>query len=862
MLFMGISCISAENIGNNTELSIIDGATDEIISVDNQVEDSLETGECNILSDSTSSKDVESWDELNDALAVNDSVSTVYIKSNLTPGNQIIINHNVTIIGSANTHIGGSNPNNITNYNDLLFLSNSNASSIILKDIKFQNCGGNTLIKFDGNGNYVLENCTFENITASGTKQVIVHLNYGVCDIIDCTFEKCYTDYGAVSNYKPGIETDLVHMVVRGTTFKNNHASTEPGAINNCGQLIVYDSTFENNEAFWWAGAIHTHYNANTTIVRSNFRNNLAGWNGGALYTYSYLTVINSTFIGNNATTNTGGGAIGASTYMSTPHVIIENSEFENNIALTGNGGAIVISSGTLTVENSVFNNNSALKLNGGAISSSNGCTATISNCNFTNNTANITVSKGGAIYATGDGALNVYYSKFITNNANQGNDIAYHYTTKRTNRAFLTYENNEFWGINNASGSIYAYDTHYLIVSESNNSFNNIDQYVVPSEENNTNDNTTNDTNGTGVDVIEIPVGTHRGDVDWSVDLGGALSGTPVISGDYIIIPASHTLYCYTVDGDYVWNVTNEYNCFHEVLVVDDVIFAPCSGDKLYILDLENGSSLTNNNIYQGSSLYAPVMDAYGNVYIASEYGYGANRNLWITVVTYENDDYVYSHSILEINNISNGSPALLSQPVVSDSGYLFINTINGLMICDLSDGSLAMNIIEGAVSNIAVDNYNGIYYVLMNNSGYAGVLFTNSYLSSPNGFYMDNIGEILIIDGYNYNCLYTVTDDGYIYFINNVMYGEDYGCLYGNDDFHVNHVSSAMVAYDGLLYLGDDAGLLWVIDTTCGDSATIDDYLVWAFDTNSSIVGGMLVEDDYVYIGTEDGTFYALTY
>jgi hypothetical protein len=56
-------------------------------------------------------------------------------------------------------------------------------------------------------------------------------------------------------------------MYVYGTTFRNNYAGVEPGAINNCGHLTVYDSTFEDNSAAMWAGAIHTHTNANATIL-------------------------------------------------------------------------------------------------------------------------------------------------------------------------------------------------------------------------------------------------------------------------------------------------------------------------------------------------------------------------------------------------------------------------------------------------------------------------------------------------------------------------------------------------------------------------------------------------------------------
>lgn len=794
IFLVGISCVSAESADDTNDLST--GDADDVISVDESLDDDIGIDENQELLESDSSATVTTWNELNGNVSGDTGPSIVNIGANLTPGNQVTINHDVTIVGSAGTHIGGSNSSNMASYNNILFLSTKQGLSITLKNIKFQNCGGNTLIKFAGNGNYVLDNCTFENITANSTKQVIVHLNWGNCNITNCTFEKCYTDYGAVSNFKSDYEPNKVHMVVRETTFKNNYASTEPGAINNCGQLIVYDSTFENNEAFWWAGAIHTHFNANTTIVRSIFRNNHAGWNGGALYTYSYLTVLNSTFIANVADGVVSGGAIAGSNYVTNPKVVVNNSVFMYNVAN----------------------------------------------------------QKGGAISIWDAGYLKVYNSRFVNNTeGNHLNAISYSYSGSSSTAAYLVYINNTFVGPNNASGSV-TYGNSYLNVINESNNFIDSGSYIEPGEDNTT--NTTNDTNGTGGDVIEIPVGTHMGDVEWSVDLGGALSGTPVISGDYIIIPASHTLYCYTVDGDYVWNVTNEYNCFHEVLVNDDVIFAPCSGDKLYILDLETGVSLTDNNIYQGSSIYAPVMDAYGNVYIASEYGYGANRNLWITVVTYENDDYVYSHSILEINNISYGSSALLSQPVITEIGYFLVNTVNGLIIADLIDGHSEFDIIEGTIGNFAFDSFNNYYSILVNTSGELSVLFFDSYLNIV-GFSIEDIGNFAV---FNNLTVFTVNDEGYFYFVD--IMTMDTACLYINDDFHVNHVSSALALNNNILYIGDDEGKLWVVDTTCGEESTINSYLLWGFNTNSSIVGNILVYEDIVYVGTENGMFYALTY
>lgn len=68
-------------------------------------------------------------------------------------------------------------------------------------------------------------------------------------------FTKCTTSFGTVTVHNAASTTN-VHMVVRNCNFEDNYATTEPGAINNCGQLEVYNSNFTRNGAYWWAGAI------------------------------------------------------------------------------------------------------------------------------------------------------------------------------------------------------------------------------------------------------------------------------------------------------------------------------------------------------------------------------------------------------------------------------------------------------------------------------------------------------------------------------------------------------------------------------------------------------------------------------
>ena len=853
VLLVGISCVSAENIDDTSDLSTNDA--DDMISVDaslddmgdlstndadNSLDDDFNADEKDVPANLRGSTTVNTWSDLGGAVYNNNNYDTVYIGANLTPGGQIVINHDVTIIGSANTYIGGSSSSSPVSYSDIPIYSSASGLSITLKNIRFQNCGGNILMKFSGNGNYILDNCTFENVTATGNHQAVVHLNLGNCEIINCTFEKCTTSYGAVSNYNENSVTN-VHMTVRETTFKNNHATVEPGCINNCGQLEVYDSIFEDNSATWWAGAIHTHTNANTTVVRSIFRNNIAGWNGGALYTYSHLTVIDSIFTGNEAH-QTSGGAIAGSGYGSRPYLTVLNSEFRNNNA-SGSGGAISFGSGELVVNNSVFAENKALSGTGGAISTS-GATSTITYSNFTNNSA---TGRGGAIYATGNGQLNVYHCNFVNNTGSEGQDIAYHYTTKKTNKAFLRYDYNEFWGANNASGSIYAYNRQYLNVTDgSHNGFHDISQYVTPSGQ-----NSTNNTNGT----IIVP-NSFDGNQLWNASLSGALGGTPLVNGDLIYVPNGNSIYCLNItNGNLLWNVSSnfyyspEWNNFHDLGLHNGVLIAPCDMDKLYFFNATTGSEIQpTSNIIQGSSLYAPLVVG-NNIYISSEYGYGVNNESWIAVINYNNGVYSYVGSILDISGVSYGTPALISAPILWNN-YLWVNTINGLIRYDLTTNTYSI-VVSNTVGKPVVGG--SVMYVLTTDNHIRGVDSTCSLVKNITVNESLGVGSTLAISNDN-TTLYTVCADGSIYAAKTT----DNSATFIKK---INSVSSALtVGDDGLLYVGDDAGILWVLNIYKSFGSWGHD-LVWAYNVSSPVFALPILNDNIVYIGTGN-MFYALYY
>ena len=848
MFLVGITCVSAENID---ELGT--SSSDDVISTDGDVSDTINVesdvstdSADEVISDSEPARgNTYTWGDFKSEVE-NTSINTVHLnQGNIAPStsssDQISINHDVTIVGGYGYYIGSADWSSAPKYNYIPMITSGNNLNVKFENVTFQYLSNNIFIKLMGNGNYTFKNCIFDHINATGSHQSVIWLNYGQALIENCTFTNCRCSFGAVTNYYSSAPAtaNYARMTVKDSTFKDNYATTEPGAINNCGYLEVYDTTFENNEAYWWAGAIHTHMYANTTVVRSNFKNNLAGWNGGALYTYSYLRVVNSTFTGNNATTNTGGGAIGASSYGSKPTVIVENSKFEDNTALTGNGGAIVISSGTLTVSDSEFINNAAPRLNGGAISSGS-CTATITNSLFKYNSA--ILGKGGAIYGAGNGRLTVDKCIFVNNTAkddNSGHAIAYYYTGSSSTAAYLTYINNQFYGPNNGAGSVYA--SINVNITAYNNTIDDISNYTEP------------DDNSSG-SVVPIPSGTPIGNQVWNASLSGALGGTPLVEGDVIYVANGHSIYCLNVsNGALLWNASStyvgldEYNNFHDLALHNGVLVAPCDGDKLYLFNATTGSEIElNPSIIQGSSLYAPLV--VGNkIYISSEYAYGVNNESWIAVIEYNNGVYNYTGSILDISGVSYGTHALISAPILWNN-YLWVNTINGLVRYNLTTNTYTISVANTVGKPVVGGDY---IYVLTADNHICGVNANGNVIK--NITVGGNVGNTLAINSDN-SVLYTVNAEGYIY-------RADVSSSTADDiNRQINPVSSALtVGSDGYLYIGDDAGILWVINVFEEDSEWFGS-IIWAYNVSSSIFGVPIIYNGIVYVGTND-TFYALS-
>jgi predicted outer membrane repeat protein len=233
-------------------------------------------------------------------------------------------------------------------------------------------------------------------------------------------------------------------MIVQGSTFVGNQAA-EGGAITiDTLNVLVNGSTFRNNIATVDAGALAT--------------TNVVGTLVGVTHDYT-TTVTHSSFIGNiaqddpTAHTNlnnfngpfgldfaSGGGAL--VDYMN-GNLNVDHDEFRGNEALNGDGGAILngdssINLGSLSayavstsVKDSLFVGNQALTGNGGAIASetdglSPGSTvaSTLLSVSGSSFLGNLAAGDGGAIYLDATTAA-LDQNSFLFNLAMLGNDVS-----------------------------------------------------------------------------------------------------------------------------------------------------------------------------------------------------------------------------------------------------------------------------------------------------------------------------------------------------------------------------------------------------------------------------------------------------
>ena len=851
IVLCSLSAVSASEING----------TDDAIGVDSDVSapcdivgaseingtDEVDSGDL-LSAPSTSTVTVSTWSDLKSACTNTTQYDTIYVSGGITPPNsigKISISKSVTIEGLSGSYIGGTSTDNAVSVGYVPFYTTTNGLNITFKNLNFQNIKNNILIHLNGNGNYVFENCNFDNIVATAWKQSIIWLNYGTGNITNCNFTNNKLSFGTITNFYSSSSSTVnnARMSISDCRFTNNQGSYAPGAINNCGYMDIQNTIFENNRATNWAGAVLSYTYATTNINNTTFKNNKAGWNGGAIYTYSILNISNSTFEGNNCSTNTGGGAIGATSYGSTYNITINNCTFKNNRNLNSNG-------------------------------------------------------YGGAIAAMDAGYFHLYYSTFINNTATTGKAIAVregeyiHSGLENDTNASVILGNPVFGIAHNIFVDVDAHTNDANIAYISNNAsyiaaHNNT--FYTPSEYANRGNNQqssifTDELLGLSLDDVEL-VGDSQDTPQWAMDgfdssnsqespyagisngviawnyTGNVFSSLSIDKdGRIILVNNGHLLYLYTNGTVYA----------EPLIALDDGSISPSRffsienysispNNYFTIITEDNGNYLLNfaetdksisssgTTTYLGFKKWADTMPV-NNVPLFVDKNDGK-----VHFLCFFPDDLLVMFDFNEIIRDPYSEPyegyGLISStrtPTVTESG-IWVPTSDGIVVFDLKnfgEEAAPIKTISASVSSRPVADANGNVYFFTSDS--------ISKADSTNGVtktqaVTGGTGSRMAISSLN-NALYSVNSIGTLY-------------KYSLDDLTESEVydigtpaSTIMTDASGVIYVGTTDGKFYAI-SDAGDE-------LWSVDTESGseIKNCAMDNEGNIYFYTAENKVYAI--
>ena len=379
--------------------------------------------------------------------------------------------------------VGAGAELDLTGVKDALFTNNV---------ITGNNDGG--AINVAENGTLKIDGATFTNNDSHDGGAI---WNTGEAEIKNSVFEEnIATSGGAVG----GSKNSTGVLTIENSTFKNNHANADGGAIAAFKSLTITDSLFKNNTALYskdeegdlvaassgenpiGGGALALGAVSDTAIASisgTTFKENKSGLNGGAIGTRLAKT------IGDDWTLDGGKNANSAKLDIA--------ATFENNYAKRS-GGAIyntfyadnALDKGEGVTIAGVFDDNEA-GYHGGAIyndgdldKNNNGAVMTINGATFTDNEAG---DSGGAIYNTGvlkinggvfeDNEAGYFAGAIYNSGSTDKKDLLMKDTEQRQTAGDLTIKDAQFVGniASVAGGAIYN-EAGATVVLSGNNLF------------------------------------------------------------------------------------------------------------------------------------------------------------------------------------------------------------------------------------------------------------------------------------------------------------------------------------------------------------------------------------------------------
>jgi hypothetical protein len=307
-------------------------------------------------------------------------------------------------------------------------------------------------------------------------------------------------------------------------------------------------------------------------------------------------------------------------------------------------------------------------------------------------------------------------------------------------------------------------------------------------------------------------------------------------LSGD-LVVDSLGNVYLTTQNGIYAFNQTRQLWYFTStaaagnlsgIAIGRDVVIAPKSGDTLYFINQTTGERWGGSNIYQGSSLFAPVVDANATLYISSEYQ-TTSEDYKLTVIPYK---------LWE----NGGDPTLISMGNVMP---LCSPTLNENIIVVLSEGRLRI-IDAKSLQTLAIKsgNYMPIRPIIGDGNIVYAVLSDSVVAYNSNGVQVwktkvtSGVGNILVLD--NEQGLYHVNSRGVLY---------KYDLIDGSQSkfSSLKVTSGILIDANNNLYFGSN-NMFYALNS--------EGNILWKSDLKSKIIGNPVMDNSgLIYVPTENG-------
>ncbi len=327
------------------------------------------------------------------------------------------------------------------------------------------------------------------------------------------------------------------------------------------------------------------------------------------------------------------------------------------------------------------------------------------------------------------------------------------------------------------------------------------------------------------------------NGEILFTVQIDDEIVGDLTIdSNGNIYIATKDNIYSFTSEGvlNYVFVPDTRESSFSGTCIGRDVVIAPKSGDTLYFINQSSGEKYGSSNLYQGSSVYAPVIDSNANIYIVSEYQTKTGTYNLVKI----------PYRLWE----GGGNPILID---LGKYAPLASPTLNENVIVVLSEGRLRIIDAKTLRSNsIITGDFKNVRPVVGEDDSIYAVLGDVIVAYNPQGTQLwktritGGAGNQLFSDS---EFLYATNSKGNLYKYDLVNNGKEY--LVSN----LNVTSGVLIGLNTTLYFGCD-NLFYEI--------TSEGNVLWKSDLGSKITGSPVMDKNgVIYVTSEDNKVFALS-